>query len=198
MIKPFSQACENNAIPILNHLTRLLADAETVLEIGSGTGQHAICFAKALPHLQWQPSDLIDNHEGICLWLDDAGLHNVSPPMDLDLSEPYEDDQRYDAVFMSNTLHIIHWEQVQYGFTQLKKMLNPNGLLLVYGPFNYQGRFTSESNMRFEQWLKAIDPDRGIRDFERVNRLAQSNGLSFEEDNAMPANNRLLVWRSKR
>lgn len=195
MLKPFSQACENNAPSILAHLKRILADVDSLLEIGSGTGQHAAIFGKGLPHLHWQTSDLIENHEGICLWLDEAALNNVSPPIELDVTEEHGEDEKYDALFMSNTLHIFSWAEVEQCFTQSVKLLNPNGILIVYGPFNYHGRFTSESNMRFDQWLKAANPHRGIRDFERVDKVAREFGLLFEEDNAMPANNRLLVWR---
>jgi len=195
MLKPFSQACENNAPSILTQLSRLLTNSKSVLEIGSGTGQHAVYFGKALPHLEWQASDLLENHEGICLWLGEAGLQNVLPPIEFDVGQKYEDAERYDAIYMSNTLHIFSWKQVKRCFSKVRDTMSDKGLLLVYGPFNYNGNFTSESNMRFDQWLKAANSERGIRDFERVNKLAQDNGFIFEEDNAMPANNRLLVWR---
>lgn len=195
MIKPFSQACENNAPPILSHLVRLLTDSRSVLEIGSGTGQHAVFFGRGLPHLQWQTSDLIDNHEGICLWLDECGLQNVLPPIELDVTESRHELESYDVVFMSNTLHILSWEQVEQCFSHIARVVENKGLLVTYGPFNYEGNFTSDSNMRFDQWLKAANPERGIRDFERVNKLACDHGFVFKEDNAMPANNRLLVWQ---
>ncbi|MFT6387364.1 MAG: cyclopropane fatty-acyl-phospholipid synthase-like methyltransferase [Cellvibrionaceae bacterium] len=196
MLKPFSQACENNAPSILVQLTRLLSGSTSVLEIGSGTGQHAVFFGKALPHLEWQASDLIENHEGICLWLDEADVQNVLSPIEFDVGEAHdEDDEHYDVIFMSNTLHILSWKQVKLCFSEVRNAINDKGLLVVYGPFNYNGKFTSESNVRFDQWLKAANSERGIRDFERVNKLAKDNGFIFEEDNAMPANNRLLVWR---
>lgn len=195
MLKPFSQACENNAPSILIELCRLLVSSTSVLEIGSGTGQHAVFFGEALSHLTWQTSDLPENHEGICLWLDEAALQNVLPPIDVNVDDDYEEDERYDVIFMSNTLHILSWKQVKKCFSQMNKAIANNGLLIIYGPFNYKGNFTSESNMRFDQWLKAADAERGIRDFERVNKLAQDEGFILEEDNAMPANNRLLVWR---
>lgn len=203
MLKPFSQACENNAGPILSVLSRLLLDKQTVLEIGSGTGQHAVTFAKYLPHIQWQPSDLLDNHEGISLWLAEAALNNVLPPIDLDVSKPLEEivcldetinEQAYDVIFSANTLHIFSWQLVEKMFALTKQLIMPQGLLIIYGPFNYQGAFTSESNLRFDQWLKAADSQRGIRDFERVNTLAQKHGFELTDDIAMPANNRLLVW----
>lgn len=195
MLKPFSKACENNARPILSQLSRLLDDSASVLEIGSGTGQHAVFFGKGLPHLQWQTSDLLENHEGICLWLDEAGLHNVLPPIEFDVAEKYEDSERYDAIFMANILHILSSKQIKKCFTQMPEIVTKSALLIIYGPFNYHGEFSSPSNMRFDQWLKANNPDSGIRDFERVNKLAHDAGFILEEDKAMPANNRLLVWR---
>ncbi|MGH1439905.1 MAG: DUF938 domain-containing protein [Cellvibrionaceae bacterium] len=195
VLKPFSQACENNAPSILAHLQRILAHSDSLLEVGSGTGQHAVIFGKGLPHLHWQTSDLLENHEGICLWLDEASLNNVSPPIEFDVAEECEKDEKYDAIFMSNTLHIFSWAEVEQCLAQIASLLNPNGTLIIYGPFNYGGCFTSESNMRFDQWLKAANPQRGIRDFERVDKVATDLGFLFEEDNVMPANNRLLVWR---
>jgi len=195
MLKPFSQACANNAPFILAQLKRVLVNTRSLLEIGSGTGQHAVFFGEGLPFLEWQSSDLLENHEGICLWIAEASLNNVLPPIEFDVSEEYTEDEKYDAIFMSNTLHIMHWEEVEQCFSQLYKALNHGGKLVVYGPFNYNGEFTSDSNLRFDQWLKAADTEKGIRDFERVDTLARNNGFIFEEDNVMPANNRLLVWR---
>lgn len=197
MIKPFSQACENNSFPILNHLKRLLPSGEvsTVLEIGSGSGQHAVYFSEALSHLTWQTSDLPENHEGIHLWLEDAGLFNVLPPLIFDAASGLSEQHTYDAIFMANTFHIMSQEAVEHCFQHIPRYLNDGGLLIVYGPFNYDGQFTSESNERFDQWLKAASVERGIRDFEWLDRKAADQGFVFQEDNAMPSNNRLLVWR---
>lgn len=195
MLKPFSQACQNNAKPILDVLQRILVDTKTVLEIGSGTGQHAVYFGKHLSYLQWQTSDLLANHQGIGLWLDDAGLNNVLPPIEIDISNVEQDIEEYDAIFISNVLHIINSKQVEQLFTILAKAIEKKGYLIIYGPFNYEGQFTSDSNMRFDQWLKAADSKRGIRDFERVNKLAQDAGFIIKEDNSLPANNRLLIWQ---
>lgn len=194
-MKPFSQACKNNSSAILNHLSRLLVDARTLLEIGSGTGQHAVYFAEALNDLTWQTSDLIDNHKGIHAWIHDAQLKNVLPPVELDIAQSQDVKNTYDAVFMANTLHIMPSSTVEIGLQAIPHYLNKNGLLIVYGPFNYNGEFTSDSNARFEQWLQATDTKRGIRDFEWVNALAKEAGLTLREDNPMPANNRLLVWQ---
>ena len=195
MIKPFSQACENNSAPILHQLTRLFEDTKTVLEVGSGTGQHAAYFAEGIPHLTWQTSDLTENHEGIHLWVEESGRQNLFPPIEFDVNEPpLSHGCSYDAVFMANTLHIMPCMAVENCIRNLAQYINTGGLLVVYGPFNYEGEFTSDSNARFDQWLKAADPQRGIRDFEWINKLAEAVGFSLLEDNSMPANNRLLVW----
>jgi cyclopropane fatty-acyl-phospholipid synthase-like methyltransferase len=196
MIKPFSQACANNGPFILSELNRLLQPSDTVLEIGSGTGQHAVLFAQSLPEVRWQCSDLEENHQGINLWLEEAGLDNLLKPLTLDVDQHSVDPGRYEAIFMANTLHIMSIQSVENCFQGVAQNASKeNGLLIVYGPFNYGGEYTSESNARFDQWLKAADVERGIRDFEWVNKMAEDAGFAFEEDIEMPANNRLIVWR---
>jgi cyclopropane fatty-acyl-phospholipid synthase-like methyltransferase len=192
--KPFSQACENNKAPILEILQRVFAHRERVLEIGSGTGQHAVHFAPQLPHLLWQTSDLEHNHEGIRAWLDEHPADNLLAPVVLDADHPPWSCGPVDAVFMANTCHIMAWTSLVNLFAGLNELLSANAVLAVYGPFNYQGKFTSDSNARFDQWLKQQAPHQGIRAFEAVNELASGIGLTLLEDNAMPANNRLLVW----
>ena len=194
--RPFSQACENNKHPILEVLRRYLADVDDVLEIGSGTGQHAAFFAEKFPHLQWQTSDLPENHDGIQQWLDAAGLPNASSPLALDVTRPAWPVTRVSAVFSANTAHIMAWPAVQSFVTGVGRVLVPGGLFLLYGPFNYDGRYTSESNARFDQWLEQRDPQSAIRDFEAIARESRAAGLRQIEDVAMPANNRLLVWRA--
>lgn len=193
--KPFSQACQNNRDPILHHLRRLFACSQRVLEIGSGTGQHAVHFAKSMPHLHWQTSDLSESHPGIQMWLKDYDLPNVAPPIELNVSAPWPTTLNADAVFSANTAHIMHWQCVSDLFAGIGRILPVGGLFVLYGPMNYGGSYTSESNERFDVWLKAQDPERGIRDFEKLQSLAQSAGLELMEDNPMPANNRLLAWR---
>lgn len=193
-LKPFSQACQNNRDPILHHLKRLFEPVTAVLEIGSGTGQHAVHFAKALPHLQWYTSDLLEHHEGIGLWLTEYQLPNLHPPLALDVTKPWPAVPAVDAVFTANTAHIMAWSAVEALFEGVGLLLPEGGLLVVYGPMNYGGSYTSDSNERFDVWLKAQDPARGIRDFEKLQRLALQAGLHIREDNDMPANNRLLVW----
>lgn len=192
--KPHSPSCERNREPILEVLREHFTDRRHALEIGSGTGQHAVFFAAALPHLIWQASDCADNLPGIRAWLDEAALANTPPPLELDVTGPWP-QQRFDTVFSANTLHIMSWAEVERTFAGLGDILGDDAKLIVYGPFNYNGRFTSESNAKFELWLKERGAHQGIRDFEAVNELAAAIGLNLLEDRAMPANNRCLVWR---
>lgn len=192
---PFSQACENNKLPILEVLKRHLTSPQSVLEIAGGTGQHAAYFAAALPFLTWQSTDIPDNLPVLTPRINSAGLSNLPPPQALDVNGDWP-AQRYDAVFTANSLHIISTESVENFFTGVGSHLKAPGLLLVYGPFKYRGAFTTESNQRFDSWLKDRDPVSGVRDFEWVNSLAEQVGLSLIEDNPMPANNQLLVWRT--
>jgi cyclopropane fatty-acyl-phospholipid synthase-like methyltransferase len=193
--KPFSESCVQNREPILAVLREIFADSRQVLEIGSGTGQHAVYFGAELPHLVWQSADVPAHHEGIRAWLDEAALPNVRPPIALDVSQPGWRSGRYDAVFSANTLHIMGWPEVEAFFEGVGEVLEAGGVLAVYGPFNTNGAFTSESNARFDAWLKARDPASGVRDFEAVDALARAQGLALRQDIAMPANNRTLVWR---
>jgi hypothetical protein len=194
MTKPHSPSCDRNRDPILAVLREYFADRREVLEIGSGTGQHAVYFAQALPHLIWQASDVAENLPGIREWLDGAGLFNTPPPLLLDVNSKWPIKQ-YDAVFSANTLHIMSWEEVEGLFQHLSAMLVADALLTVYGPFNYNGKFTSESNAAFNEWLQARGEHMAIRDFEAVNALAGAIGLQLMQDIAMPANNRMLIWR---
>ncbi|WP_027852911.1 DUF938 domain-containing protein [Marinobacterium litorale] len=191
--KPFSQACENNKEPILAILKTAFAGSTRVLEIGSGTGQHAVHFAGNLPHLHWQTSDLPENHAGIEQWLLDASLSNLSAPVALDVSQQAW-PVGFDAVFTANTTHIMPWPAVVEMIARIGSRLPAGGVFCQYGPFKYNGDYTSPSNASFDRWLKEIDPARGIRDFEALRELADHAGLSLVEDHAMPANNQLLHW----
>ena len=193
--KPFSESCVQNREPIMAVLRELFADRSHVLEVGSGTGQHAVYFGAELTHLLWQTADVPPHHAGIRLWLAEAGLANVLPPLALDVNQTNWCSDRYDAVFSANTLHIMSWPEVEKFFGGVGEVLESGGILAVYGPFNYNGAFTSESNARFDAWLKARDPASGVRDFEAVDALARAQGLHLQQDIAMPANNRTLVWR---
>lgn len=195
MQKPFSQACENNKQPILAILQQAFGKAQEVLEIGSGTGQHAAFFAGAMPWLSWQPSDRAENLPGIRAWCTDAQLGNLRDPVELDVVVPAWPALRADAVFSANTVHIMGWPAVERLFAGVGALLPSTGTFCLYGPFNYGGRFTSPSNERFDGWLRERDPQSGVRDFEALERLAHAAGLTLEADHAMPANNRMLVWR---
>jgi SAM-dependent methyltransferase len=194
-MKPFSESCEQNKQPILEVLQQHLASARRVLEIGSGTGQHAVVFAAQLPHLHWLASDVPANHPGIDAWMGEAGLANLSGPLALDVNQPDWPVVDCDAVFSANSAHIMDWPSVQNMFAGIGRVLEAGGVFCLYGPFNYEGRYTSDSNARFDAWLKARDPASGIRDFETLAALAEDAGLTFIADHAMPANNRILVWR---
>lgn len=194
-IKPLSEACQRNREPILDVLRRAFANVRSVLEIGSGTGQHAVYFGAALPHLVWQTSDLSPNHEGILAWLAEERLPNVLAPIVLDVNEPDWHGLSFDAVFSANTLHIMSWLEVVRLFQGIDRVLVAGGTLCVYGPFNYGGRYTSESNARFDASLRAGGCRSGIREFEGVDALARNIGLTLIDDCGMPANNRTLVWR---
>jgi SAM-dependent methyltransferase len=194
-MKPCSEACERNREPILAVLRAVLATARTVLEIGSGTGQHAVYFAQALPHLVWQTSDLPENHPGICLWIEESALPNVRLPLALDVDCDAWPMRPVDAVFTANTLHIMSWTCVGKLIDGAARVLVPGGTLCVYGPFNYEGQFTAPSNASFDAMLRLRDPRSGLRDFEAVCTLAGDSGLLLEADHSMPANNRMLVFR---
>ncbi len=193
--KPCSPASERNREPILESLRVVFAAARRVLEIGSGTGQHAVHFAAAMPWLQWQCSDRREYLPGIRLWLAEAELPNTPAPLPLDVSTGPWLHGRFDAVFSANTLHIMSWPEVEAMFAGLNRSITGSATVAIYGPFNYRGEFTSDSNRDFDASLRARDPRMGIRDIEEVNRLARGIALLPAADIAMPANNRLLVWR---
>tara|TARA_B100001063_G_scaffold44218_1_gene37962 strand:- start:789 stop:1379 length:591 start_codon:yes stop_codon:yes gene_type:complete len=194
MTKPFSQACENNKNHILKALQPALQNAASVLEIGSGTGQHSVFFAKKLPHLQWYTSDREVNHQGIKLWHDEVQLANLHPPLLLDLNDPWPVN-KVDAIYTANTFHIVSWELITRFFAGVNQHLNQQGVVCVYGPFKYKGEFTSPSNNEFNSLLQSRDPLSGIRDFEAVEQLAVQYGLKLLSDTAMPANNQLLIFK---
>jgi cyclopropane fatty-acyl-phospholipid synthase-like methyltransferase len=193
-MKPFSESCEQNRAPILEVLRIELAGKSSLLEIGSGTGQHAVYFAPEFPELSWQTSDVVETHAGIRAWLDDTGVANVLPPFALHVCKDAWPTARYDAVFSANTAHIMSWPEVERFFAGVGQALEAGGVFCLYGPFNYNGHYTSESNARFDQWLKQRDPLSGVRDFEELQALAGKAGLQLKEDYVMPANNRTLVW----
>lgn len=197
MDKPHSPACERNREPILGVLRKHFADRRQVLEIGSGTGQHAVHFAAALPWLRWQSSDRAENLPGIRAWLDEAALPNTPPPLEFDVNGSWPAGP-FDAVFSANTLHIMAWPEVQRLFARLPAITTDDAVLAIYGPFNYQGRYSSDSNAAFDQCLQARGAHMAIRDAEAVDALALAAGFGLHADIAMPANNRCRVWHRLR
>lgn len=193
--KPFAESCVQNRDPILGALRPRLTNCRHLLEIGSGTGQHAVYLAPELPHLIWQTSDQVENHPAIAVWLTEAGLPNTGLPLALDVLQDAWPETRFDAVFSANTVHIMSAAAVESTFRGVGRVLASGGLFLLYGPFNYDGAFTSVSNRDFDAWLRQRDPAMGIRDLSWLRELADAAGLCLEEDLEMPVNNRMLVWR---
>ncbi|MBK1723917.1 DUF938 domain-containing protein [Thiocystis violacea] len=191
--KPYAPSCEENKAPILAVIGPLFRDARRLLEIGGGTGQHAVCFAAALPHLRWQTSDVADNLPGIRAWMDEAALPNLPPPLTLDVLGAWPEGP-FDAVFSANTAHIMPVEAVAAMFRGVGEVLAPGGRFALYGPFNVDGGYTSDSNRRFDAWLKTQNPRMGLRDLEDLATLAEQQGLTLAANHAMPVNNRTLVW----
>jgi len=195
-VKPYSAASARNREPILEQLRTFFADRRRVLEIGSGTGQHAVYFAAALPGLVWQTSDRAENLDGIRSWLHEAALPNTPDPIELDVTATWP-DVRFDAVFSANTLHIMAWPEVQAMFAALRHVTMADARLAIYGPFNQDGRFSSDSNAAFDASLKSRVAHMGIRDAADVDALAAAAGFDLLDDIAMPANNRLRLWQRR-
>lgn len=191
--KPYSESCDQNKLPIQAVIEPYLKDGASVLEIGSGTGQHAQFFAAQLPEITWQTSELAENLSGIRAWLSEAQLSNTPDPIELDVTSSWPED-RFDLLFSANTFHIMNHDQVEQCLLRCVECLEPDGYLIVYGPFNYNGSYTSTSNERFDHWLKSRDPKSGIKDYEWLEQVAHKSGLRLIEDVTMPANNRTLVW----
>jgi cyclopropane fatty-acyl-phospholipid synthase-like methyltransferase len=196
-MKPYAESCEQNKQVILDVLLKEFAKTRHVLEIGSGTGQHAVFFARALPHLLWQPSDLGENHPGIDAWIGDAGLNNIRAPLTLDVKNDRWPSMEFDGVFSANTAHIMGWSEVETMFAGIGEVLLPGGRFCLYGPFNYHGQFTSASNANFDMWLKSRNPKSGVRDIAELDTLAKKARLELIEDYEMPANNRIIVWHAR-
>lgn len=199
----FSGPADRNKEPILGVISEVLMQSRQVLEVGSGTGQHALFFAEKMPHLVWQPTDCGDYLPDLITQISDNPMPNVSGPLELDVRNlPWQigtlkesGENSVDAIYTTNTLHIMSWNAVNDFFTGVGQILGPKGHLIVYGPFKYDGDFTTPSNADFELWLKDRDPESGIRDFEAVNELASAIGLQLKADHSMPANNQCLIWQ---
>jgi SAM-dependent methyltransferase len=192
--RPFAEAAEQNKSVIFDAIRRYLKGE--ALEIGSGTGQHAVHFASRVPGIVWQTSDLEPNLAGIEAWIEGSGLQNMPPPLALDVNAGWP-DHRYDIIYTANTLHIMDATSVERCLEGVGQCLKPAGVFAVYGPFNYAGRHTSESNARFDQMLRARGVGSGIRDFDWIEKLADTAGLDLLEDVEMPVNNRTLIWQKR-
>ncbi len=196
MDKPFSEACERNRIPILKVLKDVITSTDTrLLEVGSGTGQHAVYFAPHFPHLIWVTSDQRENHPGIRSWLDESGAPNLIGPGIFKVGEDNFPNGVFDVVFTANTFHIMSWEECRLLMRDLGRHLRPGARFLTYGPFNYQGNFTSDGNRTFDRSLRETAPHMGLRNFEDVTLGLSENGLGLVRDYEMPSNNRLLVFK---
>ena len=197
MARPCASAAARNAAPILGVLRHELRDCSTVFEIGSGTGQHAVTFAAALPGLEWRTSDLAQSHAGIRAWIAEAGLGNVLAPLSFDVLTAELPRERYDAVFSANTAHIMSYAAVRRMFRLAGGMLRRPGVFCLYGPFSRGGAFSTDSNEAFDASLRARNPAMGIRDLDDLETLAADNGMQLARVYAMPANNLLVVWAGK-
>jgi cyclopropane fatty-acyl-phospholipid synthase-like methyltransferase len=193
-MKPYSEACERNRDPILAVLKQWFKAEGVVLEIGSGTGQHAAHFAPQLPHLTWIATDREENLDGIQMWVDEVRSPNLRTPTRLDVMDPHWPVIQVRYVYTANTAHIMSWTEVEAMFEGVSKVLAPQGLFALYGPVNRDGAFTSESNRDFDAMLRARDPVMGIRDDQALIALGRRVGLTFIADNSLPARNRLLIW----
>jgi cyclopropane fatty-acyl-phospholipid synthase-like methyltransferase len=193
-MKQYSSSCVQNQEPILKIIKPLLLEKYTVLEVGSGTGQHAVFFAEHMPHLNWQASDQAQYLSSINAWVDEAKLNNTPPAINLDVTQAWP-ALEFDVIFSANTTHIMSWEMVVDFFQGVGESLGENGLFILYGPFNYHQQYTSQSNADFDMWLKNRDPNSAIRHFEALMELAKQAKLTLLKDYEMPANNRILCWK---
>ncbi len=192
-MKQYSTSCVQNQDPILSIIKPLFTNVRSALEIGSGTGQHAVYFSQNMPHLIWQSSDQAQYLPSVKAWIDGSDSTNLPAAIELDVTQSWP-AMNVDAVFSANTAHIMSWEMVIDFFQGVGQSLDTGGLFILYGPFNYNGQYTSQSNANFDLWLKDRDPRSAIRDFEALDQLAQKAGLKLVNDYAMPANNRILHW----
>ena len=191
----FAPASERNKRPILGQLLDLLPDHGVLLEIGAGTGQHAVFLAPRFPGLKWQTSECASEWPGLAARLGQQGATNLPPPLELNVLCDEWPDCRFNAVYSSNTAHIMSWEAVCAMFVGTGCCLLPGGCFCLYGPFNRDGKFTAPSNESFDQQLRARDPAMGLRDIAALATLARGQQMMLEDQIGMPANNFLLVFR---
>jgi SAM-dependent methyltransferase len=196
--KWFTSSAERNKGPILDVLARVLPRRGLVLEIASGTGQHVLHFAAALPELTWQPSDPdAELRESIALRVREERRANVNGPIDLDVTRLPWPLQAADAVVAINMIHVAPWSATLALFEGAKALLSTGQVLFLYGPYRRNGQHTSESNAKFDLDLRTQDPEWGIRDLEAVSDVAAGAGFELAETIAMPANNFSLVFRRR-
>ena len=193
----YSPAAEKNKTPILEVLREHLGPTARVLEVGSGSGQHALHFTEALPELRWQPTEHPDGLTALVANLAAAGREAILPPLALDLAADSWPTGPFDAVYAANVMHIVSMPLGEALLRGAASVLGEGGQLLLYGPYRFGGAFTTESNAEFDQWLKARDPASGVRDFEAVAAAAEAVGLVLEDNRAMPSNNQLLCFRRR-
>ncbi|HEC12714.1 MAG TPA: DUF938 domain-containing protein [Acidiferrobacteraceae bacterium] len=193
-MKQYTPACDRNSEHILSVLKSIFIHPGKVLEIGSGTGQHAVYFSRGLPHLSWIPSDVPDQLDSITAWRDEADHDNLQAPVGLDLFDTHWPVEQVDHIVCINTIHIVPWKAVEHLFAGVARVLNQGGFLYVYGPYRYSDRPLEPSNEKFDLWLKERDPRSGIRDIGAVDALAKTSGLKLVGDQSMPANNRSIWW----
>ncbi|MAD46662.1 MAG: methylase [Oceanospirillaceae bacterium] len=190
---PVAESCLRNQQAIYEVLSQELADDAVVLELGSGTGQHAAFMTPRLPRLRWQPSELAENIPAINAWREHIGRENFLPPLILDIAQDLWPVKQVDAVFSANLVHFVGWDKVRAMMAGIGRVLKPAGRAIFYGPYNYHGEFTSEGNRQLDEWLKSRDPSSGIKDFEQIQMTARKEKLRLLKDIAMPANNRILI-----
>lgn len=193
MEKLYSEACERNKYPILEKIQEFFNYSESVIEIGSGTGQHAVFFAENLPNLIWQTSDMIYSHESIKAWIEESKITNVKQPLLIDVSDYDWSNLKFDSAFTANTFHIMSKSNVEDTFSGLSKVITK--YFCVYGPFNYNNQYTSQSNADFDLYIQSKYPEGGIRDIEYITELSEKHNFKLVNDFAMPSNNRLLVFK---
>ncbi|MFT5398291.1 MAG: SAM-dependent methyltransferase [Gammaproteobacteria bacterium] len=194
MNRPYSESCEQNKAPIYEVIEPYLKG--DVLEIGSGTGQHAVHFAGLKPDIIWHCSDLAENIPGIAAWIQFAALTNLPKPFALDVMSDWP-SRSFDLIYTANSFHIMGEAEVKESIRGVASCLSKNGIFIVYGPFNYNGQFSSDSNRQFEQWLKARNPKSGIKDAGWLEELGAQSNLELLKDISMPANNRILIWQTR-
>lgn len=197
-MKEFSPSSVRNEEPIAQVLGPLLpeSDPAEVLEVGSGTGQHAVAFSRRFPHVKWQPTNLPGTLSSIEAWRKEVGLANLRPALPFDLfDEAPPVDEVVDLVIAINVIHIASFDATPRLFEHAAGLLSEGSHIFLYGPFRHQGQPLEPSNEEFDSWLRRRDPESGIRLFEDVDRIAGELGFSHVETRRLPANNDAIWWK---